>query len=116
MSVQIVHEFTCKHHPRYSGKRKPAAVCTAPYNFVAELPFDATRKRMTMIYEQRAEADEGADQVAFVKGAPETVIPLCTRIQNDGRVIPLDSAARAEILQANAQMAAQARRLLAVAY
>ncbi len=86
------------------------------YNFVAELPFDATRKRMSMIYERRAEGEEGVEQVAFVKGAPESVLSLCTHIQDDGRVAPLDSTTRKEIAATNVRLAAQARRLLGVAY
>ncbi len=82
----------------------------AEYTFVAELPFDATRKRMTMIYTR------GAEQIAFVKGAPETVLPHCTQIDHGGTLDDLDHAARKDILYANAQLAAQARRLLAVAY
>jgi P-type Ca2+ transporter type 2C len=90
----------------------------ASYNFVSEIPFDATRKRMTMIYRRRAEDEdrEGAEQIAFVKGAPEQVIPLCTHIQTNGRVSGLDASARAELLDTNTRLAADAHRLLAMAY
>ncbi|MDE3087896.1 MAG: cation-translocating P-type ATPase [Chloroflexota bacterium] len=86
------------------------------YQFVAELPFDAMRKRMTVIAEHRAENREDVEQIAFVKGAPETVIPLCTHIQPNDRPLPFDPAARNKILETNARLAAQARRLLALAY
>ncbi len=87
------------------------------YNFVTELPFDATRKRMTTIYERTVETFEGGiEPVAFVKGAPDTVIPLCTQIRNNGKTVALAPAMRAELLKTNARLAAQARRLLAVAY
>jgi Ca2+-transporting ATPase len=88
------------------------------YKFVSEIPFDSTRKRMTMIYTRRAEEedeDEG-ELIAFVKGAPESVIPLCTHIQTNGRVSALDANARAELLDTNARLAAEAHRLLAMAY
>ena len=86
------------------------------YKFVSEIPFDATRKRMTMIYERRAEEEDNGEQVALVKGAPETVLPLCDRIQTNGRVSRLDASARAELLDTNTRLAADAHRLLAMAY
>ena len=39
---------------------------------VAELPFDAERKCMTTLHRQ------GAGFIAFAKGAPERILPLCT--------------------------------------
>ncbi|NNL67194.1 MAG: cation-translocating P-type ATPase [Myxococcales bacterium] len=38
---------------------------------VAELPFDSTRQRMTTVHR------DGDALVAFVKGAPEVIVPLC---------------------------------------
>jgi Ca2+-transporting ATPase len=46
---------------------------------VAELPFDAERKRMSTLHA------EGSRIVAFVKGAPESVLPLCnSQLDGDG--------------------------------
>lgn len=87
------------------------------YHALTELPFDAARKRMTVIYERHGtQPRSDVEQVAFVKGAPESVIPLCSRIRENGRIMEFDPAARAEILDMNARLAAEARRLLAVAY
>ncbi|WP_447980633.1 cation-translocating P-type ATPase [Candidatus Nitrospira bockiana] len=44
-----------------------------------ELPFDADRKRMSTLHWR-----EGG-LVAYVKGAPETVLPLCRRVRSMGR-------------------------------
>ena len=77
-----------------------------------ELPFDASRKRMTTFHH----TPDGL--VAYTKGAPESVLPQCVarwRAQDrdgDGSTVPLDSAAwlaRAEAL------AAQGLRVLALA-
>lgn len=43
----------------------------------AELPFDAVRKRMTTVHR------EGDHYVAFVKGAPEAVLPLCSHVLDE---------------------------------
>ena len=87
------------------------------HDLLTELPFDAVRKRMTTIYEGHIEGfEEKVARVAYVKGAPDTVLPLCTRIQKRGQVVPLDETARAGLLKTNRELAGQARRLLAVAY
>ena len=39
---------------------------------VAEIPFDSERKRMTTIHK-----NESGQMIAFTKGAPENVLPLC---------------------------------------
>jgi len=97
-------------------KAKLGETLADEYQFVAELPFDAMRKRMTVIAAHRSENQRDVEEIAFVKGAPETVIPLCTRLQDNDHIIPFDPAARKRILETNAHRAAQARRLLAVAY
>ena len=60
---------------------------------VSEVPFDSVQKRMAV---------DRADGWTYIKGAVETVVPLC----NDG----VDGA-----IDANAQMAARGLRVLAVA-
>jgi magnesium-transporting ATPase (P-type) len=76
---------------------------------VHEIPFDARRKRMTTIHRGMH------DEMAFTKGAPREVLQLCTHIEIDNEVVPLDNALRAEILAANDQYAHNALRVLAVA-
>lgn len=85
------------------------------YDFVAELPFDSTRKRMTVICRGVAGEYQGR-QIAFVKGALGSVLPFCTRIDRDGRIESLDEATRERIRKVNTQLANQTRRLLALAY
>jgi Ca2+-transporting ATPase len=54
--------------------------------------------------------------VAYVKGAPETVLDLCTHIRQDGGTSDLTEAKKQEILEVNARMASQALRVLGFAY
>ena len=90
---------------------------------VAEVPFDSDRKRMTTIHRVQDGAGEAVPPllrttaaVAFVKGAPDGMLPLCDHILSDGQVVALDEARRAEMLAANRSMAGQALRVLALAY
>ena len=55
---------------------------------LAEIPFDSSRKRISVV------AQHGADARMITKGAIRTVLPLCDR-QQDGR--PLDDVTRAAI-------------------
>ncbi|OPX84110.1 MAG: Calcium-transporting ATPase 1 [Pelotomaculum sp. PtaB.Bin104] len=78
---------------------------------IREIPFDAGRLRMTVICK-----DNTLGHTAFVKGAPEVVLDLCTQIQQQGKIIPLEGASRQAVLEASEQMAGDAMRVLAIAY
>ncbi|MCX8021264.1 MAG: cation-translocating P-type ATPase, partial [Syntrophorhabdaceae bacterium] len=78
---------------------------------VEELPFSSERKRMTTINEM-----EKKERLAFMKGAPETVLDRCTHILKDGVIKPLTDKDREEILKVNEEMANDALRVLGVAY
>jgi Ca2+-transporting ATPase len=95
------------------------------YPRLAEVPFDSERKRMSTIHRVPEGASEGALQpwveglgpyVAYVKGAPDIVLGLCTRFLEDGREWPLDESQRQRILEINAALASNALRVLGVAY
>jgi len=78
---------------------------------VQEIPFDSERKRMTTIHRR------GDGQLlAFVKGAPDVVLDLCTQSMQDGESVPLTPALRDEIVRQNQAMASAALRVLAVAW
>ncbi|HEX5634603.1 MAG TPA: cation-transporting P-type ATPase, partial [Gemmatimonadales bacterium] len=70
-----------------------------------ELPFSAERARMTTLH-----ADDGAVLVV-TKGAPESVLPLCTRFGVAGD----EASARARVLAEAERLAALGMRVLAVA-
>jgi magnesium-transporting ATPase (P-type) len=76
---------------------------------VRELPFDSRRKRMTTIHQC------GAARVAYLKGAPQSVLPLCSCIQRGGDVVALDDEMRRAIIAANDAYAGEGLRVLAVA-
>ena len=91
-----------------------------------EIPFDATRKRMTTIH--RVHNPQSADispfneddkdvYVVAVKGAPDMVLEHCTRYQAmDDTQKKMTDQMRTTILDANKKMANDALRVLAVAF
>jgi len=78
---------------------------------VVEFPFDSDRKRMTVVYRQ-----PNGTLAAYVKGAPDVVLELCTHHYRNGRVTPLTGRDREEILKRNAELAGSALRVLALAW
>ncbi|HSE59126.1 MAG TPA: cation-transporting P-type ATPase [Nitrospiraceae bacterium] len=76
---------------------------------MGELPFDADRKRMATLHWISGRL------TAYVKGAPESVLPLCSHVgQNDERA-PMTADERRKILVQSRAFAQQAYRVLAVA-
>ncbi|MGC2047346.1 MAG: cation-transporting P-type ATPase [Gallionella sp.] len=75
-----------------------------------EIPFDTERKRMSVI------CDTPDGPMLYCKGAPETVLPLCSEMLLQGKRLPLDKASRASLLSAHEQMTERGLRVLALAY
>lgn len=84
------------------------------YPRILELPFDSTRKRMTTIH-QLKEPFEDSTRIAFIKGAPNEVIELCSHCY-DKKSRTLSAQDRLKIMKANDEYARQGLRVLAVAY
>jgi Ca2+-transporting ATPase len=84
--------------------------CEPSHRFLGEVPFDPERKRMTMV----RETTDGP--MAYVKGAPDVLLQHCTAyLSGDGHSEPLTEEARSTILEAHADFARQALRVLGVA-
>lgn len=80
-----------------------------PLRRMGELAFDADRKRMSTLHWAEGRL------VAFTKGAPESVLALCTMTQIHGEAVPMTRDERARILNQSRSFAEQAYRVLAVA-
>lgn len=80
------------------------------YEFIQEIPFDSTRKMMTIVRRGNGR------MTAFVKGAPDVLLSNCSRIEENGTIRPLDGADMKNILNINNDLANQAMRVLALAY
>ncbi len=81
------------------------------YPRLREIPFTSERKRMTTLNK----TPQG-DVVAYVKGAPETILELCSHVLENGKEVKLTQAKADKVLQANEQLASNALRVLAMAY
>ena len=81
----------------------------ADYVRVDEVPFDSGRKLMTTVNEHEGERE------AYVKGAPDMLLPRCTRILVGDEVRAITEKDVEEIKKANSRMAKKALRVLGVA-
>src|SRR5690606_23499168 len=75
----------------------------------AELPFEAARGFHSVL----GSAEGGS--LLSVKGAPETILPKCTRHKRQGDPAPLDEVGRERLAQLADQLARRGLRVLAVA-
>jgi Ca2+-transporting ATPase len=78
---------------------------------VFQLPFDADRRRMSVVVR-----DAGGAWTMATKGAVEAVLDRCTAEQRAGRVVPLSPERRREILSDAAALATAAMRVLALGF
>ncbi|HBS58383.1 MAG TPA: ATPase, partial [Firmicutes bacterium] len=78
---------------------------------IAENPFESERKCMSVVYKNLA-----GSKTAYVKGAPDTIVNLCSYLFIGGKEIPLHDQWKEKILAANDEMASEALRVLGMAY
>lgn len=80
-----------------------------PLRHMGELAFDADRKRMSTLHWAEGRL------IAFTKGAPESVLPLCANTHVHDNTIAMTLDERTRILSQGRSFAEQAFRVLAVA-
>ncbi len=91
-----------------SGFRHTALI--EEYPIVDEILFDSSRKRMTTVHKA------GKKRLAYVKGAPDVILGLCSRIIINGKIRKLTKEDKKNILSANEMFAENALRVLGFAY
>jgi Ca2+-transporting ATPase len=89
---------------RDAGYRK--ADLEARFPRVAEVPFDSTRKLMTTLHR------DGEQITAFVKGAPEVLLPRCVDALGNAGIEPVDADG---LFQHAQELADEGYRVLALA-
>jgi Ca2+-transporting ATPase len=80
------------------------------YPRVAEIPFDSERKRMSTLHQDRS------GLLMCLKGAPESLLPFCSRQLTSKGEKPLTESHYKAILAENSRLAGSAMRVLGLAY
>lgn len=78
-----------------------------------EAPFEPIRRRMSVVYAPFGEKKMAA---LYMKGAPDTILSLCSERLTAAGAVSLTAADRQRILAANNALTDQALRVLALAY
>lgn len=76
---------------------------------LGEIPFESENQYMVTL------TAEDGQRMAYVKGSVEKLLAMCTHLRTPEGDRPLDVDARGLVLDANARMASQALRVLAIA-
>lgn len=84
----------------------------ARWERVAEVPFSSARKLMTTVH---TDAEREERLLVFTKGAPDVLLARCSHEVVGENMRPLTAERRAEILEVNEELAAEALRTLGVA-
>ncbi|MCT9811925.1 magnesium-translocating P-type ATPase [Acidovorax sp. Be4] len=80
------------------------------YRKVDEIPFDFTRRRMSVVVSEREDHHE-----LITKGAVEEILGVCTHVHHDGTVEPLTAELLARIREVTADLNEEGLRVVAVA-
>ena len=78
---------------------------------IDEIPFDFVRRRMSVVVE-----DQTGLNTLICKGALEEIMDLCSRVEIEGKVAPMQPAYRQQGFQIAHDLNAQGFRVIALAY
>ncbi len=82
------------------------------YSKVDEIPFDFTRRRMSVVIE----SEGGNKRQIITKGAVEEMLRICSHVEYNGEVLPLSAELRNEIYNQSAVLNKEGMRVLAIAH
>lgn len=83
---------------------------TDQFEKLDEIPFDFDRRRLSIVLEKCNEI------TLITKGAPESVLDICTSYEIDGQIVSLDEPATSRCLDIFRGLSERGFRVLAVAY
>lgn len=78
------------------------------YRKLSEIPFDFERRRLSVVVES------GADRLLITKGAPESVVAVCSGYEADGRAVAWDDQTHARVEATYRNLSEQGYRVLAL--
>lgn len=80
------------------------------FKVIGELPFDSERKRMTTMHKN------GTKTLAYLKGAPESVIEVSSKIIENGKIRKMTAKDKKRIMEATDSLTSKGYRTLAFGY
>ena len=81
------------------------------YRKIDEIPFDFTRKIMSVVVE-----DSGGGHLLVAKGAPEEILKRCTRFELEGEILPIEPVLVEDLNEEYQHLGEDGFRVLAIAY
>ena len=91
-------------HPDVSG-----------YSKLDEIPFDFERRRASVVVNRKC-ADGSLEHMMITKGAPESILEICTALEQNGVSQVLNEETRAAVEKTYQGLSAQGYRVIAVSY
>lgn len=91
-------------------KVEPLKEYVSNINRVYDIPFDSTRKMMSVI------VDENGKESCYVKGAPERIIEKCSCILENNKIKPFTYQKKQQVAKFIEAMSSRALRCIACAY
>jgi len=85
-------------------------LCVDKYNKVDEIPFDFSRRMMSVV----VEGPDGVRQI-LTKGAPESVFKKCTNFESDGEIFPMEPILVGNLIEQVNSLSEDGFRVLAIA-
>jgi P-type Mg2+ transporter len=86
-------------------------LATADYIKIDEIPFDFSRKMMSVVV-----GKPGGTHRLICKGAPESVFANCTKFELDGEILPMDPLLLEDLKEEYDKLSADGFRVIAIAY
>ncbi|EQC82625.1 magnesium-translocating P-type ATPase [Lactococcus cremoris] len=71
---------------------------SSKYTKVDEIPFDFERRRMSVVVQSNGNGTNAKTQM-ITKGAAEEMLDICTLVEDEGKIVPLNSELRQYILK-----------------
>jgi len=86
------------------------------WKLIDEKPFDSVTKMMSVVMKKKSEIRNPKSEIIFSKGAPESILPLCSKILIGKKEKKLDNFAKTEIENQIKKWASKGLRVLAFSY
>jgi len=99
---------------KFAESAIPGASVRNAYPQVATIPFNSKNKFMVTLNEIKDFEGKEASYLAFVKGAPDVLLPKCTQYCSyaDDQVHPLDEAAKTRFSELQTRLSRNAERVI----